>query len=72
MKISKRWLARVLTLIAIVVAILWFWSSHPGKNAPLLAVKWKPQPDSFPLGTVVQGSTVEMSLGLFSDTLVNG
>jgi len=65
----KRWFAGVLAVTAVVIAIL-LLRLQTGKPAPLLAVKWTPQPDSFPLGAVVQGSTVEMSLGLFSDIRV--
>jgi hypothetical protein len=38
----------------------------PASTPPTKTIAWKSQPDQFPLGTVVQGSRVEMSLGVFS------
>jgi hypothetical protein len=44
--------------------LLWF----PGESGPAPApVRWKAQPDSLPLGTVLQGSTVEVALACLSD-----
>jgi hypothetical protein len=61
-----RWLLGLAGLVVVAALILLF-SAPPHKDSGRLPVKWKAQPDSFPLGTVLQGSTVEMSLGCFGD-----
>lgn len=58
-----RWLAGM----ALVVAGILFFYLPGTKNSAPLPVKWTPQPDSLPLGTVLQGATVEMSVGITSD-----
>jgi uncharacterized protein DUF4350 len=60
----RRWLAAVVAVIATALCFFWLTSD---KGAAVIPVKWTPQPDSFPLGAVLQGGSVEMSLGLFSD-----
>ncbi len=65
MKRRKR-LALALGCVLIVlgaIALLWFKTG--GGSGPK-STAWSIQPDQFPIGTVLQGSRVEMDLGLFS------
>ena len=66
MKTRNRSLGWLGGVIVVVTVILFFWWPT-WKNSVLLPVRWKPQPNSFPLGTVLQGSSLQMSLGLISD-----
>src|SRR5215471_8527786 len=68
MKSRKRWLRWLLGAILALAVILFFCLSRIEDSAPL-PLKWKPHPDFFPMGTVLQGSTVEMSLRLTSDDM---
>jgi hypothetical protein len=66
MKTWRRWLiASVLGFVLILLSLL-LWLPSEGDSAPA-PVRWKAQPDSLPLGTVLQGSTVEVTLGCLSD-----
>ncbi len=59
----------VLSLLALFLvfgAMLLLWFASTGSPASK-STAWSIQPDQFPLGTVLQGSQVEMSLGLFSE-----
>jgi hypothetical protein len=67
-KSRKRWLQCLLGAILVVAVILFFCLSSVEDSAPV-PVKWKPHPDFFPMGTVLQGSTVEMSLRFTSDDM---
>src|SRR5437588_2959446 len=51
--------------ILAVLVLLWLLFAHASAPART-AITWKMQPDRFPLGSVLQGSRVEMSLGLLS------
>jgi hypothetical protein len=66
MKTRKRWLRWLVAVIFVVAAIFFFCLSRVEDSAPL-PVKWTPHPDFIPLGTVLQGSTVQLSLRLTSD-----
>jgi hypothetical protein len=62
----SRWIW-LLGLVAVaVIVLLLFWLSTRAEP-PLVPVTWKSHPDFFPLGTLLQGSTVEMSVGLRND-----
>jgi len=50
-------------LAVLGLVLLLFRTSSAPSGTP---IAWQLQPDSFPMGTVLQGSRVEMSLGLFS------
>jgi hypothetical protein len=64
-KAPKRWTFSVaLGVLALVALALLFLFSE--STAPTKSIAWKIQPDQFPLGTVIQNSRVEMSLGVFS------
>jgi len=67
-KSRKRWLQWLLGAILVVAVILFFSLSTVEDSAPV-PIKWKPHPDFFPMGTVLQGSTVEMSVRLTSDDM---
>lgn len=66
MKAGKRWLGWVLVALLILAGVF-FFSRPGGNNSVPQPVKWRLQPDSIPLGTVLQGSRVEMSVGCISD-----
>jgi hypothetical protein len=51
----------VLAVLALALLVL-----TPTSTPPTKTNAWRIQPDQFPLGTVLQGSRVEMSLGIFS------
>jgi hypothetical protein len=51
----------VLAMLVLVLLLV-----TPASTLPTKSAVWTSQPDQFPLGTVVQGSRVEMSLGVFS------
>ena len=51
----------ILAVLGLVLLLFRTSSAPPGTP-----IAWQLQPDSFPMGTVLQGSRVEMSLGLFS------
>jgi hypothetical protein len=66
MKTWRRWLiASVLGSVLILLGLL-LWLPGEGGSAPA-PVRWKALPDSLPLGTVLQGSTVEVTIGCLSD-----
>jgi hypothetical protein len=52
--------------VVLGLVILLFWLPG-GNNTGTTQVGWKLQPDSLPLGTVLQGSRTEISLGMLSD-----
>ncbi len=57
-----------LALVCVLVVLggfLWLWFTSAAQPAPK-SLAWTIQPDQFPVGTVLQGSRVEMTLGLFS------
>ena len=65
MRFLKRTFAGLtIALLAVVGISLLFPQSPPAQ----LPTKWTPQPDAFPLGTIVAGGTIEMSVGLRSDS----
>jgi hypothetical protein len=53
-----------LAIFATLALVLWVLTST--STPPTKTAAWRIQPDQFPLGTVLQGSQVEMSLGVFS------
>src|SRR6516164_4302719 len=55
-----------ISLGVLVVLTLALLLLTPTSTSPTKIVAWRIQPDQFPLGTVLQGSRVEMSLGVFS------
>jgi hypothetical protein len=66
MKTRRRWLIASVLGFALILLSLLLWLPGQGGSAPA-PVRWKAQPDSLPLGTVLQGSTVEVTLGCLSD-----
>src|SRR5579862_2763115 len=56
--------ACVCAIFAVLVIGLLLFASATAPSQK--AVVWRMQPDQFPLGNTLQGSQVEMSLGLFS------
>jgi hypothetical protein len=63
-KAPWRWI--VLTALGLVVLCVITWLVLVPSSVPTKSVAWRIQPDQFPMGTVVQGSRVEMSFGVFS------
>lgn len=61
-RLSLVWLCVVVLVIAGVAYLF-----YPRAISAPLPTKWTPQPDGFPLGTVLAGSTVEMSVGCLGD-----
>ena len=61
----RRWILLVVPVVIALLMIAWLLLPS-GTVPPNKSVAWKIQPDQFPLGTVLQGSRVEMSLGVFS------
>ncbi len=58
--------ALVLACAFVLVMALVFLLFRPAAAPSRTPIAWRPQPDYYPVGTVLQGSRVEMSLGLFS------
>lgn len=50
-----------------VGVVIWFLFRPEPPPSAVRTVTWTPQPDSFPLGSAQVGSTIELSLGIFSD-----
>jgi len=71
MKAGKRRLGWVVVALLVLPGVL-FLSLPGGKNTSPRPVTWKAQPDYFPLGTVLQGSSFEMSVGFISDIRPSG
>lgn len=53
--------------LLILGAAFWLLFRPGPPPSAVRTVTWTPQPDSFPLGTAQMGSTIELSLGIFSD-----
>ena len=60
-----RFVLKITCAILAVLVLVWL-VFRPSSAASGTTLAWRLQPDSFPVGAVLQGSRVEMSLGLFS------
>ena len=64
-KYRARWVLAISFGLLLLLVFAWLRAASPSAR-PTKAIAWRLQPDQLPLGTVLQASEVEASLGFFS------
>jgi hypothetical protein len=62
----RKWVILLITLVTVLLLGFGYLLLASKTSAATKALSWRIQPDQFPLGTVLQGSRIELSFGTFS------